>query len=184
MGLDRQLQVARDQFAAISERAEAIALRAGDKIADRPVAGAWSVADCLGHLALSANAYVPLWRQAFAEARAKGLTADGEFRLDLWGKFLIWFLEPPVKLRFGTTQVFQPVEMRVSANALHEFRASQDRVFAIIEESKGLPLGKIKIPSAFDARVRYNVWSSFLVNAAHHRRHLWQAEQNLKLLGR
>ena len=36
--------------------------------------------------------------------------------------------------------------------------------------------------SPVEARIRYSIWSSFLVNAAHERRHLWQAEQALQKL--
>jgi hypothetical protein len=35
----------------------------------------------------------------------------------------------------------------------------------------------VKMASPVDSRVRYSIWSSFVVTAAHERRHLWQAEQ-------
>ena len=34
----------------------------------------------------------------------------------------------------------------------------------------------------FDSRVKYNVYSAFLIVAAHQRRHLWQAEQAIDSL--
>jgi DinB superfamily len=60
---------------------------------------------------------------------------------------------------------------------LPAFLACQDEVLQVIAAAKGLPLDRMKITSPFDHRVRYSVWSSFCANAAHQRRHLWQAER-------
>jgi hypothetical protein len=139
------------QFRAASQRAEGIVARVGQQLlAKRPRPNAWSVAECLAHLKISTGAYLPLWQDAFREARAAGQRASGPLRLDLWGRFFVWFLEPPPKLRFPAPQPFQPV---------------------------ATPIDRIKIVSPFDRRVRYSVWTSFCASAAHQRRHLWQAEQ-------
>ena len=43
--------------------------------------------------------------------------------------------------------------------------------------ANGLALEKIRVVSAFDSRVKYNLFATFAILAAHQRRHLWQAER-------
>ena len=162
----------------MSDRAEAVVAEVGnDLIAVRPRPTAWSVAECLIHLKLSADAYLPIWRNACREADAMRVVAKTPFKLDLWGRFFVWFLEPPPKLRFSAPRRFRPVATGPPGQVLSTFLASQDGVLEVIREADGLPLDRITIASAFDDRVRYSIWSSFCANAAHHRRHLWQAER-------
>jgi hypothetical protein len=168
------------QFLAISKRAEVVVRRVGhDLVVVRPRANAWSVGECLIHLQLTADAYLPIWRKACDEARALALVASrAPFTLDLWGRFFVWFLEPPPKLRFPAPRSFQPNRDRLGeVCVLSTFLASQDSVLKVIAEADGLPLDRMAIRSAFDPRLRYSLWSSFCANAAHHRRHLWQAER-------
>jgi hypothetical protein len=129
------------------------------------------------------EAYLPLWRRACDEARSRGLYGTEPFRLDFWGKIFVWVLEPPPKFRFATTKNFQPIRA-LWEDPLSAFLVSQDAVHRLLAEAKDLPLNRMKITSPFDRRVRYSLWSSFCANAAHHRRHLWQAERVAAALNR
>ena len=63
------LEELEEQFAAICARFEALVASAGSELCERaPVAGSWSVAECLQHLSLSADAYFPVWQQVIATA--------------------------------------------------------------------------------------------------------------------
>jgi hypothetical protein len=63
---------------------------------------------------------------------------------------------------------------------LPAFLERQQRILETIDRSRGVELDTIKIASPFERRVRYSMWSSFCVTAAHARRHLWQAERALE----
>ena len=63
------------------------------------------------------------------------------------------------------------------AEVLPAFLVCQDELLALLSEARGLALDRIKISSPFQEKMRYSVWSNFVVGAAHHRRHLWQAER-------
>jgi len=166
------------QFEAISERARLVvgALEPG-AVHLRPSPNEWSMAECLGHLTITADAYVLVWQEAIDSARAAGLVGREPFKLDLWGRAFCWFLEPPPKLRFSAPRAFHPVAAPDRERALPAFLESQSRLIEAIGRSEGLPLDRIRIRSVFDRRVRYSLWSSFCANAAHHRRHVWQAER-------
>ena len=166
------------QIRANSERARRIVERVGEaRLTLAPKPRSWSVAECLVHLILSSKPYISLWREAFADARDRQLFGDGPFKLDFWGKMLAWTLEPPPKFRFPTSPNFQPVDIGTPEKVLDSFLKSQEELLSVLAAAKGLALDRLKITSPFARQVRYSVWSSFVVTAAHQRRHLWQAER-------
>jgi hypothetical protein len=176
----------RGQFQSIIEQAEALGGR-HDAIAlgQRPKPDSWSAAECLAHLNLSADPYLAVWRpalQTLRERSPRGPVRD-RHRRDFWGWSLVWTLEPPPRFRFQTTQPFQPVDVRPIEAIVPAFLQRQRQILEVLDSADGLPVDTVKITSAFDARVRYSIWSSFCVTASHERRHVWQAERALQALG-
>ena len=163
-------------FRAISEQARKLVSTLGvGRVTERPAANRWSVAECLVHLNITSEAYLPVWREAFREGRDRGWTGTGPFKLDLWGRVFVWVLEPPPKFRFPAPRAFQPVAAPSGEEILAAFLNCQEQVLGSIAKSDGLAIDRIKIRSPFDRRFRYSVWSSFCAHLAHQRRHLWQA---------
>jgi hypothetical protein len=150
----------------------------------RPHPSSWSASECIAHLNLSTELFLPVLRQTFDEARKRGLTARGEPSMDWLGRILRWFLEPPVRSRVKTTAPFVPKAVRAKAESKAEFVSLQSQLLALVREAADLPLSRLKVVSPFDKRVRYNVFSAFRIIAAHQRRHLWQAEQAVAELRR
>jgi hypothetical protein len=147
----------------------------------RPDPSSWSAAECLAHLSISTEQFLPLLEVTLEKARANGRSTRKP-RMDLLGKVLRWFLEPPMRSRVKTTAPFVPRSTRAKAEAFGEFAALQDRLLVLLASARGLDLRKPRLVSPFDPRVRYNVFSAFRILAAHQRRHLWQAEQAVTLL--
>jgi hypothetical protein len=59
---------------------------------------------------------------------------------------------------------------------LREFDALQDEQVALTRAADGLPLGRVRVASPFDARVRYNLYACLVMLPGHQHRHLEQAE--------
>jgi len=97
--------------------------------------------------------------------------------MDMIGRLLKWFLEPPIRKRVSTTAPFVPRSVRAKAEAFGEFSTLQSKLLDLVQDARELDLKKMKIVSPFDRRVKYNVYSAFRILVAHQRRHLWQAEQ-------
>lgn len=143
----------------------------------RPHLSSWSAAECVAHLSISSEQFLPVLREAIDEGRRRGLTGDAPPSMDVIGRLLRWFLEPPVRSRLKTRAPFVPRGVRAKAEAIAEFVSLQAQLIDTLRSARGLDLRKLKIVSPFDSRVRYNVYSAFRIVAAHQRRHLWQAEQ-------
>ena len=172
------------QFRQLSERASALAGGLDPTLlCRRPKPESWSIAECLAHLNLSVDPYFPLWERGLAEARRQNRTGEQPYRLDFWGGVLVWTLEPPPKFRFPTPRPFQPVDTGPVEALLPAFLDRQHRVLQVLQASRGTAVDKIKVASPFERRMRYSIWSSFCLTAAHERRHLWQAERAAIALG-
>ena len=178
-----ELQAVIDEFDSASSRLRALrdGVR-GDRWADRPQAGRWSIGECVAHLNLTSTAYLPLLRGGLDEARRSGHTAPARYRRDLLGWLLWRSMGPPVKRRFKTAAPFVPRSDRTSAELVAEFERLQGEQLSLAREADGLPIDRVKIASPFNTRLRYSVFSAFAIIPRHQHRHLWQAEQVGKLL--
>ena len=174
---ESQLRLIAGEYQATAEEAERIHSSIDPARAiERPRPDRWSVAECLEHLSVTTRAYLPIWSRALDEARARGPADTGQpFRTDFKGWLLAWLLEPPVRLRLPAPGGMQPVPVRDGERAWGDFRECQAQIIAVIDSARGLALDRIIIGAPFQRHLRYSVWSSFRVVAAHQRRHLWQA---------
>ncbi|HET7434667.1 MAG TPA: DinB family protein [Thermoanaerobaculia bacterium] len=172
--VERELEEATTRARTLTEKTDA------RHFTVRPHPASWSAAECLAHLSISTEMFLPVLRDAIDRARRSELRGKGQPTMDILGRVLRWFLEPPIRQRVKTSQPFVPKSTRARADAFAEFRSLQEKLLAMIEEARGLDLKKMKVVSPFDKRVRYNVFSAFRIIAAHQRRHLWQAEQAIE----
>jgi hypothetical protein len=171
------------QFTAMCARVQALVRATGpDLCVVRPVPGSWSVAECLQHLNLSADAYFPIWQQIISAAGPRKVEANTPYRIDFWGRFLSWILEPPPRIRSKTPAPLEPVGCGDIAQVLAAFCERQERILATLRRCRGRSIDQVAFASPVDARIRYSIWSSFVIVAAHQRRHLWQAEQAIRKL--
>jgi hypothetical protein len=143
----------------------------------RPTPRDWSAAECLAHLSLSTEQFLPVIENAIDAARKEGWTSTRKPKMDVLGRTLRWFLEPPIRKRVKTAARFVPRSARAKAEAFGEFATLQSKLVDMVHAAEGLDLRKIKVVSPFDTRVKYNLYSAFRIVVAHQRRHLWQAEQ-------
>jgi hypothetical protein len=143
----------------------------------RPTPRDWSAAECIAHLSLSTEQFLPVLQKAIDEAQKKGWKSQKKPAMDVVGRALRWFLEPPIRKRVKTAGRFVPRSARAKAEAFGEFATLQSKLVDAVHAAEGLDLRKIKVTSPFDRRVKYNLFSAFKIVVAHQRRHLWQAEQ-------
>ncbi len=148
----------------------------------RPNLSAWSASECIAHLSISSDQFLPVLRSAIEDARKRGVKPEKKPSMDFLGRILRWFLEPPVRSRVKTAARFVPKGVRAKAEALAEFVGLQRQLIELVRSAEDVGLSRVKVVSPFDKRVRYNLYSAFLIITAHQRRHLWQAEQAVTAL--
>ena len=160
----------------------------GEALRRRPESGVWSVAECLDHLVVAGDAYLPGLDRAVARAREEDLRAPGPFRRRWVGRLVIRALEPPPSFPIPAPPSFRPSRAREEPadrggdDPLTRFLAHLDRLARRIREADGLDLEAVKVPSPVLPLLRFNLLGALALQAAHQRRHLWQARRVVEAL--
>lgn len=181
--MNPRLQTVADELAAAESRLRRLVAEApAEWWPRRPDPDRWSMAECVAHLNLTGRAYLPLLRSALAEGHRLGRSSSAQYRRDPIGWFLWWMMRPPVRQRVKTTAPFVPTAGQPIGELVGDFSRLQADQVGCVREADGLPLGRLRIVSPFDSRIRYNLYSCLTILPAHQHRHLWQAEQVLEQL--
>ncbi len=161
------------EFAANSARLLSLASRfPGDQGSQRHFEGAWSVAECIKHLTITAQAFIPVW------ARACTLT-DHSFGAPypFWWRWLFAGINDPSKMRSSTPGAFVPSSALHLEHELALYLKERKIVKQLANEMYIGDIGGIKIASPFVSWMKYPLDFSFDLWIAHERRHLTQAEK-------
>ena len=145
--------------------------------ATRPAPDQWAIGECITHLNITSERFIPLFDDAIRDGRARKLEANGPYGKGLIGWALLRFTEPPCRIKTSTAATFIPVTVEPMTDTLERFDYLQLEVQVRIDRSAGLALDRLPLVSPFDSRIKYNLYAAFCLLAAHQRRHLWQAEQ-------
>lgn len=173
-----QLQTIADEFRAAGDRLHNLVSAVPEQWWTRRAdPDRWSVAECVAHLNLTANAYLPLLDDALERARLLEPRPARGYRHDPVGWLLWRTMGPPVRVKTKTTAQFMPANVRSVAGLIQEFERLHDEQLRRVERADGLPLSSVRVVSPFNAKVRYNLYSCLAILPRHEHRHLWQAEQ-------
>ena len=63
------------------------------------------------------------------------------------------------------------------AEVLAEFERLQEAQMEAVRGADGHPIDRVWVTSPFDSRLRYNLYSTFVILPTHQRRHVVQAER-------
>ncbi len=149
-----------------------------------PVPGAWSIAQCIDHLNVTARLYLPRIDEGIADAIRRGLYGEGPFTHDLIGRLFVGTMEPPARIKIKAPESFQPGAPR--ARAPRSWPRS-----APIRSSSSIACARRTASTCAGPRctrqssswLKMSLSSGFALMAAHERRHLWQAQQVVEAAG-
>jgi hypothetical protein len=141
---------------------------------------AWSVAQCLDHLAQTTNAFVPAISTVIA--RAPRLATTRALATGAFTQLFIRNLEPPYRLRFTVPAGLVPRQSDFKC-AWGAFEDSQAQLAKTLGWSAAsFAIDQLRIKSPVYGLLSYNVCGALRMLTAHQRRHLWQIDQLLKAL--
>ncbi|MEK7667666.1 MAG: DinB family protein [Gemmatimonadota bacterium] len=154
-----------------------VAPLSAEQLTWRPAPDRWSVADCLNHLNVTAEKYLPRIEQMVARGREEELESRGPFRHPFVGTWFVRMLEPPPRRRLRVPGVFAPLPGVEPAALLPEFLRLRTRLRNLVRDADGLDLARLKTSSPAARFFTLTLGQCFGALAAHDRRHLWQARQ-------
>lgn len=142
-----------------------------------PAEGAWSALQCLSHLNITSETYLPLLTSALE--KAPPASWRDRFGIGFLPRLLLWMLEPPYRQKTKTIPSWEPQAAGDPKSVFASFERLQGELLKVMGQFDGKALDQVTLVSPFDKRLKYNVLAAFRILAAHQRRHLWQAERAL-----
>ncbi|HXT68454.1 MAG TPA: DinB family protein [Vicinamibacterales bacterium] len=183
MPLPTELQKLIDELDAADRDAKAVASGLSEAAGTaQPAPGAWSVAECLDHLATSNRVYLAPIGEAASLGRAAGRMRRRPALPGFVGGLFARSLEPPVNVKVKNPKSSTPRPSPPLAVSLAAFLESQEHVRAFIRANADLDLASIRFVNPFITWIRFSLATGLHVIASHDRRHLWQAANVRKIV--
>ena len=176
--LDADLAVLDAAFDAVERDARALVAGVSETQGRwQPAPGAWSVAECLDHLATANRVYLRAMTPVSERALADGRARRGPVRPGLIGGWFARWLEPPARPLFRTKapRAIRPRVAPPLGDAAAQFFASHHELRAWLQRYEGIDLAGVTFPNPLIRGVRFSLATGLHILAAHERRHLWQA---------
>jgi DinB superfamily len=140
---------------------------------------AWSVAECLDHLAVADRVYIDAMREPAQRARQQGRLRRRPALPGFVGRWFAQRLEPPPKpsSRLKAPRKIRPRTAPSLADAFASFITAHRDARAFLRANADLDLASVRFPNPFISGVRFSLATGLHVITAHERRHLWQARR-------
>jgi hypothetical protein len=139
------------------------------------VGGAWSVGQCLEHLCITNELYLP----AISAALAVKSTASVQEITPGW--FARWFIRSYIEPSPRSKSARAPKKIapgpRVKLSVLDRFLSSNQAVREVIRRAGAHNVNRIRFKNPFIPGIRFTVGTGFEIICSHERRHLLQAER-------
>lgn len=147
--------------------------------AHRPSWGGWSVGEVFEHLCVTDGLYVAPLRALFAAERSRTTPRLGNaWRPTLWGRMLLWSVNPSNTRRAPAPKVFLPGPAP-RAHVIDAWLAQVETNRALLREAEGLDLRQLKLSSPAARLIRLNAGDAFAIMTVHAQRHLGQVQRTL-----
>lgn len=141
-----------------------------------PAPGRWSIGQCLEHLNITSERYIPVFKQAIADGRTAGRLSSAPITLGFLERWFMQSLEPPPRMKSKTPKAFIASANLPLDATLARWDAMQAGMAECMRLAEGLDFRRIKVRSQFGP-VSFSLGATFLILLAHQRRHVWQARQ-------
>lgn len=168
---DRLLAANRD---AVRRIRDAVGNAAAEALMRRPPDGAWTIAEVLEHLIISADSYLDRLRPIVETGNSPTPRPDALWKPSFMGSLLVGSFRSPRKMH--APRIYRPGPTP-RACVLEEFIKRQEEVERLITEGAGLDWRHIHFKSPAIGLIRMNLGDAFAVPVVHAERHAGQIER-------
>jgi len=147
----------------------------GEQLNWQPAPGRWSVGQCLEHLCITYETYLPPISAALEEK------PDSPVEQITPGWFASWFIRSFVEPSPNGKRASAPAKIRPAArvelSVLDRFLADNKSCRELILHARGKNVNDIRFWNPFIPGLRFTIGTGLEIIAGHERRHLLQAER-------
>lgn len=152
-----------------------------EALGQSPAEGKWSVAQVLDHL----NGYNRYYLAAIEAQLDKPVLphAQETFRAGWLGEYFTKLMLPPAPgkktVKMKSPRDHQPASFPDPEVMIHEFISGEEKLLMLLEKSREINLGRVRIPISLNRFIRLKLGDTFHFLIAHQQRHFLQMQQIL-----
>lgn len=137
----------------------------------------WSILECLEHLNIYGNFYLPEIENTMSNAT---IQSDDEFKPGFLGNYFAKSMQPKVKLnKMKTFKKTDPIGSMLTRNVIDTFINQQNKLLELVDRSEKVNLNKLKTGISITKWIRIKLGDTFRFVIYHNQRHILQAERVL-----
>ncbi|MCS4224033.1 DinB family protein [Sphingobacterium sp. BIGb0165] len=174
LALLEQLSTQTKEHMAFVESLKTLSL---DDLNKLPHKGSWNTLECITHLNLYGNFYLPEISRRMAASQSK---AASYFNSGLLGNYFAKSILPkdrPNKMK--TFQEMDPIYKQLDKNVLAVFLEQQEKFLQLLEQAKSKDLGKIRTNISINKWIKIRLGDTFRFLVNHNIRHIVQVKNIL-----
>jgi DinB superfamily len=147
------------------------------QLLQKPAPDRWSAAQCMAHLNVYGDYYLPAIETAIQRAQSIGSRPGTFFRSGFLGGYFTKLMEPDSKTKMKSPANAVPPEVVDSSAVLAQFIDQQEHLLALIDKARTVNLNQVRIPISIAQWIRLKLGDTFGFYIAHQERHVLQAER-------
>jgi hypothetical protein len=141
----------------------------------QPAPGVWSIGQCLEHLCLGNEVYLPA---ISASLKAKPGPAVQEITPGWFARWFIRsFIEPSPDTKRGSAPKKSVPGRRVALSVTDRFLSCNQDARRVIRQAEAYDVNRIRFVNPFVPLLRFTVGTGLKITCGHERRHLLQAQR-------
>ncbi len=148
-----------------------------DDLNKRPHKDSWNTLECIAHLNLYGNFYLPEISRRMVASQSK---TTSYFNSGLLGNYFAKSILPrdrPNKMK--TFQEMDPIYKQLDKNVLAVFLEQQEKLLQLLEQAKSKDLGKIRTNISINKWIKIRLGDTFRFLVNHNIRHIVQIKNIL-----
>jgi Asp-tRNA(Asn)/Glu-tRNA(Gln) amidotransferase C subunit len=135
----------------------------------------WSVLECLEHLNLYGDFYLP---QMENKIKISGTKPEFEFRSGFLGNYFAKSMLPKEKLnKMKTFKDKNPLNAALDKSVIDKFLSQQNQLLDLLNQAKKVSLNKVKIQTSISSLIRLKLGDTFQFFINHMIRHFKQIDR-------
>lgn len=157
--------------------AELFQLRTTEELNWRPAPKSWSVLECLEHLNLYGDFYLPEIEKVIQLSK---FPAEPAFKTGLLGNYFANMMLPREKMsRMKTFKDKNPLGSELDRSTLGRFIEQQLKIINLLQEATQKDLGRTRTGTSISGFIQLKLGDTFRVVIFHNQRHILQAQKVL-----
>ena len=149
----------------------------------KPDSKSWSVLECLEHLNLYGDFYLPEIEQRILKAPVSD--SPGTFRSGILGNYFALSMLPSKDgsvLKMKTFKDKNPLYAELEITTIDRFFKQQEKVLDLLYHARRVDLVRVKTAISISSLFKLRLGDTFRVIVYHNQRHILQAQKVLKTL--